>query len=159
MKYFHFIAAPSSSGRTQRRLCFEKYFSEDASEEEIRKWEEKLQSFATPYHYHSTAIEGLSKSFEAVECGYLCGEGNFTVYKFADYPQLYIDIWGVWNESFALKDPDACFETHEKSGRYYQVFTALENVLWLNVGTIRRPKYLYSHQIVKNINKEEKNEN
>ena len=142
MKIFRFIAAPSSSGRTERRLCFEKYFSEDASVEEIDKWEAKLQSFSTPYHYHNSSIEGLSKSFKAVGCGDLCGAGNYTVYRFADYPQLYIDIWGVWNETFELKDGAWYFETHAESGRYYQVFTALDDVKWLNVGTIRRPEYI-----------------
>ena len=151
MRLFYFIAAPSGGGRTQRRLCFEKYFPEDTSEEEVDRWIAKLQSFATPYHYHSTAIEGLSKSFKAVECGYLCGEGCYTVYRFADEPTLYVDIHGVWDESFDLKENAWFFQTHEKSGRYRQVFTTLDEVEWLNVGTIRRPKYLYPDQIKKMI--------
>lgn len=151
MRLFYFIAAPSGSGRTQRRLCFEKYFHSGASEEEIQSWVEKLQSFATPYHYHSTAIEGLSKSFKAVECGYLCGEGHYTVYRFADENTLYVDIHGVWGETFDLKDGAWYFQTHETSGRYRQVFTTLDEIEWLNVGTIRRPRYLYPDEIKKMI--------
>lgn len=155
MKLFYLINAPSGSGRTQRRLCFEKHFSKDASEEEIQAWIEKLQNFSNPYNYHSTAIPDLSKSFKAVACGDLSGIGNYTVYKFADEPTLYIDIYGVWWETFELKEDSWYFQTHEDSGRYSWIFTTLDDIEWLNVGTIRRPRYLYSDQIVKKIKQKE----
>lgn len=150
MRLFYFINAPSGSGRTQRRLCFEKFFPSDASEEEIDAWIETLQNFSKPRYYHCPPVDELSKSFKAVVCGDLCGKGYYTVYQFADEPTLYIDIYGVWWESFDLKEDAWYFSTHEDSGRYRQVFAVLDDVAWLNVGTIRRPRYLYSDQIVKN---------
>lgn len=152
MKLFCLINAPSNSGRTECRLCFEKYFSKDASEEEIDKWVEKLQSFSTPYYYHHPPVGRLSKSFKTIEYGDLCGMGSYTIYKFADEHTLYIDIHGVWNESFELKNGAEYFETHEDSGRYRRIFTTLDNVEWLNIGTIGRPRYVNSEDILKGIN-------
>lgn len=157
MKLFYFVNAPSGSGATQRRLCFEKYFSPDASEEEIDAWIAKLQNFAKPKYYHCPPVDELSKSFKAVASGDLCGKGYYIVYQYASEPTLYIDIYGVWGETFELTENSWCFQTHEDSGRYYQVFTVLDNIEWLNIGSIRRPRYIDSDDILKDICDEENN--
>lgn len=151
MKLFYFINAPSGSGATQRRLCFEKTFSSDVSEEEIDAWIETLQNFSKPRYYHCPPVDSLSDSFRAVICDNLSGIGHYTVYRYADEPTLYIDIYGVWDETFALKENSWCFQTHEDSGRYYQVFTVLDNIEWLNIGSIKRPRYIDSDDILRDI--------
>ncbi|MGI6155748.1 MAG: hypothetical protein ACOYEB_07355 [Enterococcus lemanii] len=151
MRLFYFVNAPSGSGRTQRRLCFEKTFPDNASQEEIDAWIAKLQNFAKPRYYHNPPVDELSKSFKAVACGDLSGIGNYTVYKFANEPTLYINIYGVWWETFELVENAWFFATHEESGRYCQVFTTLDGIEWLNIGTIRRPRYIDGEDILRNI--------
>ena len=160
MKLFYFINAPSGSGATQRRLCFEKNFPDDASQEEIDAWIEKLQNFSKPKYYHCPPVDSLSNTFKTVTCGSLSGKGHYIVYQYDKESTLYIDIYGVWDETFSLKEDSWCFQTHEDSGRYYQVFTVLDNIEWLNIGSIRRPRYIDCDDILRDIRDEEnKNSN
>ncbi len=95
MRLFYFVNAPSGSGRTQRRLCFEKFFPSNVSEEEINEWIAKLQNFAKPKYYYCPPVDELSKSFKAVACGSLSGKGHYTVYQYDKKSTLYISIYSV----------------------------------------------------------------
>lgn len=138
------INAHSSSGKTQRRLCFVRRKNSDNT------WYQKLLAFDKPGVYHF-GVEGVDKRPRNAEIiKKISGAGKSFVEFWRWNGAIFADVNAVSKESVRTRNQDSFWDifeedihaTKEEAGRYY-LFLIPESQfdIEFNVGTIKRPRW------------------